>query len=302
MRHLFKGVVALVATGGMLGLAAPAAFADGQEDVRQSVNVVGDGSSVTIDAATVEAGPISFKVASTNVVTGGGSQVSMFQPKKGVTLEQVFADLAEELTQGDSLAAAKAAAKGTRDLTRDVSVFGLADVVPDYPEVVTERLRRGTYYLMDLANPPQGAPKLTQLTVTGRRGDGHGSGLDSQVRVQATSDDRFIAPESWPHEGTYTFRNVSDTLHFMEIDPVKPGTTDDEIQAFFDSPASNGPGNPPFAVQGPSGGNDVVSPGRSIQVSYDLPAGTYVLQCFIADDVTGMPHALMGMHKVITLT
>jgi hypothetical protein len=298
MRHLLKGVVALVATGGMLGLAAPAAFADDHEDARQSVNVVGDGSSVTIDAATVEAGPISFKVASTNVLTemSGGSQVSLFQPKKGVTLEQVFADLAEEFTQGET------AAEGTRDLTRDVSFFGLADVVPDYPEVVTERLRRGTYYLMDTANPPQGTPKLTQLTVTGRRGDDRGSGLDSQVRVRATSADRFIAPESWPHEGTYTFRNVSDTLHFMSINLVKPGTTDDEIQAFADSPASNGPGNPPFAVPGPSGGNDVVSPGRSIQVSYDLPAGTYVLLCYVADDVTGMPHALMGMHKVITLT
>jgi hypothetical protein len=302
MRHLLKGVVAVVATGGMLGLAAPAAFADDHEDARQSVNVVGDGSTVTIDEATVQAGSISFKVASTNAVTetSGGSQITLFQPKKGVTLEQVFADLAEEFSQGDL----KATAMGTRDLTRDITAFGLADVIPDYPVVVTERLRRGTYYLMDLANPPQGgAPKLTQLTVTGRRGDDRGSGLDSQVRVRATSDDRFIAPDSWPHEGTYTFRNVSDTLHFMGIDPVEPGTTDDVIQAYFDSPAANDPGNPPFAVPGgPYGGNDVVSPGRSIQVSYDLPAGTYVLLCFVADDVTGMPHALMGMHKVITLT
>jgi hypothetical protein len=32
-----------------------------------------------------------------------------------------------------------------------------------------------------------------------------------------------------------------------------------------------------------------------------LAPGTYVLQCFVADDVTGMPHAIMGMHKVVTL-
>lgn len=37
-------------------------------------------------------------------------------------------------------------------------------------------------------------------------------------------------------------------------------------------------------------------------MAYNLPAGTYVLLCFVADDVTGMPHALMGMHKVIQLT
>jgi hypothetical protein len=45
----------------------------------------------------------------------------------------------------------------------------------------------------------------------------------------------------------------------------------------------------------------VTSPGVTLQLTYDLPAGTYVLTCFIADDVTGMPHAFMGMHKVIVL-
>jgi hypothetical protein len=32
-----------------------------------------------------------------------------------------------------------------------------------------------------------------------------------------------------------------------------------------------------------------------------LPAGTYVMLCFIADDEAGMPHAVMGMHKVVHL-
>jgi len=29
-------------------------------------------------------------------------------------------------------------------------------------------------------------------------------------------------------------------------------------------------------------------------VSYNLPRGTYVLLCFVADDMTGMPHAIHG--------
>ena len=36
-------------------------------------------------------------------------------------------------------------------------------------------------------------------------------------------------------------------------------------------------------------------------MTYNLPPGTYVLLCFIADDENGMPHAFMGMHKVIVL-
>ena len=37
-------------------------------------------------------------------------------------------------------------------------------------------------------------------------------------------------------------------------------------------------------------------------MSYNLPKGTYVLLCFVADDLTGMPHAIMGMHKVVVLS
>ena len=78
--------------------------------------------------------------------------------------------------------------------------------------------------------------------------------------VSATSADRFIAPRYWPHEGTYTFRNTSDTLHFMALQPVKDGTTDAQVQAYFDSGVQN---PPPFAKMGPTGGNDVVSPGTA---------------------------------------
>jgi hypothetical protein len=54
-------------------------------------------------------------------------------------------------------------------------------------------------------------------------------------------------------------------------------------------------------MDGPSIQMDVLSPGRHADISYRLPAGTYMLACFIADDQTGMPHAVMGMHKVVTL-
>ena len=116
--------------------------------------------------------------------------------------------------------------------------------------------------------------------------------------MQATSSDRFVTARDWPHQGTYTFKNMSDTLHFMTFQRVKKGTTDAQVQRYFDSGSQN---PPPFALNGPSAGNDVVSPGGSLQLTYNLPAGTYVLLCFVADDHTGMPHAIMGMHKVVVL-
>lgn len=54
-------------------------------------------------------------------------------------------------------------------------------------------------------------------------------------------------------------------------------------------------------MQGPTVGSGVLSPGRSLLLSYALPPGTYVLACFVADDVTGMPHAMMGMHRAVVV-
>ena len=293
MHRILRAAAALTAAGGLLALAGPASASD-HGAAGHRITVVGNGSSVRVDHTTVHAGTISFKVSSTNPASqsGGGSTITLFRPKHGVTLARVFADLREEFSSTPAVAA-----KGTRDIVRDVSLYGLADVIPGYPEIVTENLRHGTYYLMDLANySGKGQPKTIRLVVTGHA---EAYALYGRVHVAATSTDRFIAPAWWPHHGTYLFRNVSDTIHFMAIVPVKDGTTDQQIQAYFSS-GSQSP--PPFARNGPSGGNDVVSPGKTIAVSYNLPRGTYALLCFVADDVTGMPHAVMGMHKVIRLT
>ena len=296
MQRTFRAAAIFAAVGGLLALAGPAASAGEHAAAGghpHCVTVVGNGTSVHTSQAKVGGGKVCFSVSSTNpVVQGnGGSNISLFQPKHGVKLAKVFADLREEFSPAPATAA-----KGTRNIVRDVSLFGLADVVPGYPEVVTENLRAGTYYLMDLVNfTGVGNPVVTKLCVTGH---GRPGALHGSVYVTPTSADRFIAPRVWPHRGTYLFHNIADTIHFMEIVPVKARTTDAQIQAFFNSGSQS---QPPFFRPGPSGGNDVVSPGKTIAVSYNLPRGTYVLLCFVADDVTGIPHAIMGMHLVIRL-
>lgn len=276
---------ALVALGTSSALASTSS-------ATQAVNVVGNGSSVHLDHNTVTAGSIAFHVSTTvPASTGGGSEITMFKPKAGKTAAQVLADLADEFVNNPAL--------GTRELTRDANFYGLADVVQGYGMTVTESLRPGTYYILDAGlAPPTSVAGLTKLYVKSSYSAGTAAVPASQFTVQATSADRFIAPSDWPHAGTLTFANVSDTIHFMNLVPVKPGTTDQQVQRYFNYPSS---GPPPFALQGPSGGNDVVSPGGSLQLTYHLPAGTYVLLCFVADDVTGMPHAVMGMHKVVVL-
>jgi hypothetical protein len=105
-----------------------------------------------------------------------------------------------------------------------------------------------------------------------------------------------------PARGTLMFKNAATTsvLHFLELQHVKEGTTVDEVLATFQGPESQGP--PPWFMPG-SVSTDVLAPHRSMTLDYDLPPGQYVALCFMPDpDMHGMPHALMGMIKMIHLS
>jgi hypothetical protein len=104
-----------------------------------------------------------------------------------------------------------------------------------------------------------------------------------------------------PTKGRFLFKNKRTTgvPHFVVLQQVVEGTTTDAVLAYFQS-GEEAP--PPWGLQaGMETGS--ISPGRSITVDYDLPAGQYVVMCFFPDPkMGGMPHALMGMLEMIHLT
>jgi hypothetical protein len=253
--------------------------------------VHGDGAHVTLSRTSVDGGRVTFKMDTSNAKDG--SNFTLLRLVGNATLARIAADFAEESSPNPSTAA-----KGTRDLTRDARFFGLAQVGKGTPATVTEQLTAGTYYLADTGSEPGPAgPAVTKFTVSDS--DGRSGPSARGPVITMTSSDRFISPNVLPAQGTVTVRNVSDTLHFMSIEPVKAGTTDADIDKFGQSGAQ---GPPPFALDGPSVGLNILSPGKQAELSYKLPPGTYVLLCFIADDKTGLPHVAMGMHKVVTLS
>jgi hypothetical protein len=100
-----------------------------------------------------------------------------------------------------------------------------------------------------------------------------------------------------PAKGTITFSNTAtNSPHFLVLQHVKEGTTRQQVIK-----ALNSNGAPGFILK-ESLGTDVVSPGHSQTLTYTLPAGEYVEMCFFPDLQTGMPHALMGMVRVVHLT
>lgn len=295
MFHRAREMVVLAAAGGAVALLAPAAHAADTPQFSHYLAVKGSGSAVSISHQTLESGPITFKLSTSRATAVGeefGSQLLLFQLKGAATLDEVYGDFLEEFTQDPAVAA-----KGTRDLTEDADFRGLGDVRAGHPVTVYERLAPGTYYLVDLAVQPTGPPTATTLTVV-PTDNAKRTLVPATVSVRGTSADVFLTKSRWDRTGVVKFANTSDTIHFMEITPVQDGTTDAQIQAFFDS-GSQTP--PTFFRDGHGYALEALSPGRQVHGAYDLAPGTYVLLCFVSDDTTGMPHALMGMHKVITV-
>jgi hypothetical protein len=63
---------------------------------------------------------------------------------------------------------------------------------------------------------------------------------------------------------------------------------------------SNSNGPPPWARRGEAG-VDALSYGEQQTLHVNLPAGQYVEMCFFPDPDEGLPHAFMGMIRMVHL-
>ncbi|HVV75705.1 MAG TPA: hypothetical protein VHC43_06675 [Mycobacteriales bacterium] len=151
----------------------------------------------------------------------------------------------------------------------------------------------GTYYLLNDANGP-GASQAVKLHVTTKEGSRTAPTIAAVER--ATTAKRFRGPVNLPAQGTIEFENAaSNSPHFMFLQHVKAGTTRKQVIKSF---KSNGPGPElPGAV-----GTDVLFTGHAQTLTYNLPAGDYAQLCFFPDLKTGMPHAFMGMVRIVHLS
>lgn len=92
---------------------------------------------------------------------------------------------------------------------------------------------------------------------------------------------------------------VSDQTHEFQLVRVPEGTTKDALLQCLTGPQSA------CTLAGEpidSGGAAAIAPGSTQWVELNLAPGTYAAWCFVPDIVTGMPHALMGMITVFTVT
>ncbi|MFK8909724.1 hypothetical protein [Streptomyces sp. YS-3] len=242
---------------------------------------------------TAQAGLVAFHVRTDDPK---GHFLQAFRPHRGVTVRKVLADLGKAVSKKPA-----AAARGISAVRDEAELFGGAQVTPSVPETFTTRVGAGPVVLLDftafLADPAHPVTRVLHLR------DGSSGDLadfpDSIVITRETSKGpRFDVNGLHKARENVLVHNASDEIHEMGLQPVKPGTTDAQLQKFF---AGHTAGQPPFT--GPSLGLGAISPGRTALLEpHHLRPGTYALLCFVPDDKTGVPHVAEGMHKVVVLT
>jgi hypothetical protein len=261
------------------------------------INVHESDHGFTVSGASLNrhAGRVTFHYTTSTTNPNNGSEVDLLQIRHGYTFAEAEHAAAMEGANDPATAAA-----GTRGLQTAVHFFGGANLnLPSQSENITETLYAGTYYLVDTGS--QGVPQITPIHVSGTPSPEPWPTTGATILVGNGASDRFKVSGTIKAGSSILIRNNGDgqTIHFTQFIPIVPGTTDATIQALF---TSNSNSQPP-QILGPGLSAGILSPGtQEIVSSPNLTPGTYVLVCFVADDVTGMPHALMGMHLVVTIT
>lgn len=280
MVRFFRSVTAVCAAltlGAGTAVLAPTAASAAAPLPTLTVTMSANGIS-TSSGTTVHAGRVMIRVVS----TGGEHDLQLAKLARGYSLAQASKDFAGLFGPGNVPA--------VRRVDRNVHFLGGASVTPGHPALFAETLYAGTYQLIDTNGPAHSV--LNVVGTPPRRG-----WVAQSSTIIGNRQDRFQSPATLPHTGWTLFRDTSDEPHFIVLQQVKPGTTAKQIGDFL---ASGSNGAPPFALAG-SASSGIVSGGTQMLWHYALPAGRYAMLCFWPDDATGMPHANMGMYKLVTL-
>lgn len=167
---------------------------------------------------------------------------------------------------------------------------GGTEAKTNHPGRFAQVLTVGTYFLFD-----QTGPSVTKLAVTGpvsARG-----GAVASSTIVGTPRERFRAPAAIPRRGWTLFKDTADEPQYLVMQRVKRGTTRAQAGRFIRSESH---GEPSWLRSGEAS-SGVISGGTRTRFHYNLPPGQYLLSCWFPSAKTGMPHATMGMFRMINL-
>lgn len=275
MRRSLSLLLASVAAVGLTVATAGAANASSPCSTVQ-VDVSSSGSIAL--AHHLPAGFLKFDVDGAT-----GQNIQIVQPRHHASVDTLVTDA--NLINGNT--------PNPVPIERDFTAIGGTSTGTD----LFVRLKPGTYYLADTGiDTPLTADLVTVVHVGGAWVEARAPHVTGTVTAVGDMD-----WSKWPrtigHAGTLRFVNASTDWHFAELVQLKPGITLKQLRDVIENggdPSTLTPPNPVFYDTG------VVSPHHSQLSTYRLPKGHYALLCWWPDE-NGVPHAVMGMSRLIDL-
>ena len=176
---------------------------------------------------------------------------------------------------------------------------GVATVAPGRSAETTMRLAPGHYFYF--CNDDTNGTKHSQHGMFGEldvTGDSGASLPTATAHVDA-SEYTFATDGLKAGPNLMEFKNTGKELHMVLAAPLQPGKTIDDVKAAM---ASESPSGPPPMDFDKAVGAEVIDPGQSLFVNWDLAAGKYVMICFMTDHAGGPPHFVNGMIQELDVT
>jgi hypothetical protein len=265
----------------LVGVSATA-NADGQSDAKRVkppvVKITGTKSAVKLTTKRVAPGPIQFNVKKAQ----GGATIDVLATDKINKVVQLIPRL-----QGDTAAAAVTKLNKIATLYGGSRKGGVWQV--DLP--------KGRYYALNIDAAFGGKKVATKFRVKGApNGASMHRANASLTAVGANASNTFKA-RGLGRLGSGWIKVVNDAreLHFFDLSSVTPDTTNAVVRESLNSP------DEPDYFTGTSYYMDVLSPGIKVVWRGPFDANKYLLACWMPSENDGMPHALMGMWKLVTI-
>lgn len=186
---------------------------------------------------------------------------------------------------------------------------GANPVLPHGRQDVWDLLQGGMYVVACFVPGPNGVPHIflgmyKPFDVQGTapqwavNDDQEGGQADFEIRAH---DLTYTMPQYLVHGTRIRFQDTdASDVHEVNFGRLLPGKSVADAKAWFVASSANAAtaGPPPFTVYG---GHGAVLPGQGGWFEVQGPPGRYIAFCLVPDDVTGVPHAAMGMVVGVTI-
>ncbi|MBD3926925.1 hypothetical protein IEZ26_20060 [Nocardioides cavernae] len=261
-------------TVGATGQPAPS------ERAATMVQVSIDRASTVTMPSVVAPGVTTYKISTTK----RRAAFQVLSLATGYSVDQAMADGNQGLEKNNI--------KALKRFEANVTLLGGTGATRDKAGKLVLDLEPGTYY--GLETNRFGAP-WTPFTVAGVD---TGATMPSGATLKAVDSTKWAKePASIPRSGWLRFKNRADQNHFIILAKLARGKTIDDFDDFIKDESGPPPIDPRFGLD-----SGALSPGHDMAMKYRLPKGNYVLTCFWPDaSMKGMPHAFMGMYRVVTV-